>query len=313
MNALEVITEGTKRFLREYIKDSAFYINRFLVGYDKNKLRQTLSMFGATKEESEECANGIKSYHPIDKTYIYDLYLFYEALVNQEPSKQNIVVYRGCDTLEDHAMDGISATSLNKKIANNFNYGTLLKINIPAGSQFIVCSEFVHDEEEQILLPPCDYEIVSECTENISGRSTRVVEINVKPRDILKEFSIAMQRPTKDYIDENGINQDYLDAFGFLTQIMVRRALNDYPETLLQNALDNRENESYPKNRKGIDPYSDILLIGFIMNMSDKKQEDVAAQIENDFYYTSPEEQRIISGLVASYKKQTGHIVKKKV
>lgn len=233
-NVYEILTEGTTRFLTEYVKDSAFFINRFMVGYTKDKLRTTVAKFSQSHKQIEidDFATSIKSYQPITIQFIYDLYLFYETMNNQVPTNKNIVVYRGCDTLENHAMDGLNATSLSKTTAQNFNYGTLLEIHIPAGSKFIKCGEFVYDEEEQIILPPCDYKIIRERREILKGVSTRVVEITIYPRDILKEFSLAMQKPPQDYINENGLGEEYQNAFFYLYQIMVRRALNNYPEEL---------------------------------------------------------------------------------
>lgn len=307
----EIIIEGTKRFLEKYIQDSAFFVNRFLVGYNKDKLRVTLQNFGLSKAEISKQVNNTKSYEPITRDYIYDLYLFYEALVHQEPSEKEIIVYRGCDTLEDKAMDGLSATSLSLDIAKRFNYGTILKIHIPVQSQFIICSEFVRDEEEQIILPPCDYEIISEHMEVVSGRNTRMVEIKIKPRDILKDFSLAMQKPTQDYINENRITQDYRDAFQYLYQIMIRRALNCYSENLLKRALENQNDLAYPRNKIGIYSYSDILLIEFIIKMKDYEIDYITHQIRNEFYFVSPQEQSVLLNLITRYKEKLDKSSKK--
>jgi len=131
-----------------------------MVDYTKDKLRTTLAKFEQSQKKIDDFVRSIKSYHPITPQYIYDLYLFSEAMNNQISTEKDLIVYRGCDTLEDHAMDGINATSLSKTIMQNFNNETLLKIHIPDGSKFIQCGEFVHDEEEQIILLPCDYGII---------------------------------------------------------------------------------------------------------------------------------------------------------
>jgi len=221
-----------------------------MVGYTKDKLRVAARKFVQSQQEVEGFVRSIKSYQPITPKFINDLYLFYETMANQIPTDKDMIVYRGCDTLEDHAMDGLSATSLNKKIAQNFNYGTLLEIHIPACSKFIQCEEFIRDEEKQIVLPPCDYHIICERTEVIKGVSTRVVEITISPRDILKDFSLAMEKPAQDYVNENGLGEAYQYAFFTLFQIMVRRALNSFPEELLKQARINEQDVEFPKNKK---------------------------------------------------------------
>ena len=189
----ETMFEGTKEFLEEFVEDSALFINRFMVGYNKDKLRNIYRGLGLNKAQVEKEVMDVNSFTEITKDLVMKLYLFYETMNNQVPTDKELILYRGCESLEDHALDGISPTSLNKKIARNFNYGTLLKINVPVGTKVIYCSEFVEDYEEQVVLPPCDYEIVNESRQYLDGKDTRVVEVNIKPRDILKEFSIAMQ------------------------------------------------------------------------------------------------------------------------
>lgn len=300
-NFYETLTEGTTRFLTEYIKDSAFFVNRFMVGYTKDKLRARASMFGQSQKQIEDFVRSFKSYHPITKEFIYDLYLFYETLVNQIPSDKDIIVYRGCDTLEDHAMDGLSAASFSKTIAQNFNYGTLLEIHIPAGNRFIQCSEFVHDEEEQIVLPPCNYDILQERIEVIRGVSTRVVEITIRPKDILKVFALAMETPPRDYIDENGLGEEYQSAFLTLYQTMVRRALNSYPQELLKQARISEQDLGFPDSRKGIDAYSDIKLIEFILNMKDNPLDVVTLQIRDQFPFITASEQECLLDLITKF------------
>lgn len=300
-NILETLTAGTTRFLTEYIRDSAFFVNRFMVGYTKDKLRATASKFVKSQKEIEDFVMYIKSYHPITPQFIYDLYLFYETMVSQVPTDKDMIVYRGCDTLEDHAMDGLSATSLSKTTAQNFNYGTLLEIHIPAGSKFIQCREFIYDEEEQIVLPPCDYDIIRERREVLRGVSTRVVEITIRPRDILKDFLLAMEKPTQDYISENGLGEEYQNAFFYLYQIMVRRALNNYPEELLKQARINSQDSKFPKSRRGIDAYSDIKLMEFILEMKDLQPDTVTAQVKKQFSFTAKEEQECLLNLITRF------------
>ncbi len=162
-------------------------------------------------------------------------------------------------------------------------------------------AKFVHDEEEQIVLPPCDYDIIQEKIEVIKGVSTRVVEITIRPRDILKDFSLAMQNPTHDYISENGLGEEYQNAFFYLYQIMVRRALNNYPQEILKKAKVSIQDSDFPKSRRGIDAYSDIKLIEFILNMKDNHLDMIITQIRNQFPFISKEEQDCLLDLITRF------------
>lgn len=298
----ETIFEGTKEFLEDFVEDSALFINRFMVGYNKNKLRTIYRNLGLSNEDVEKEVLEVNSFTEITKELVMKLYLFYEAMNNQVPTDKEMVLYRGCDSLEDHALDGISPTSLNKNIARNFNYGTLLKINVPVGTKVIYCNEFVEDYEEQVILPPCDYEIVKEYKQYMDGRDTRVVEVNIKPRDILKEFSIAMQRPSQDYMKEHPIKREYTAAFELITQIIIRRALNVYPDEIFNKALANYNNSKYAEEMKGKESYGDILLIEFLINSRDLPSLTLKQKINDKFYFVSPEEIDVIYELANRLK-----------
>ena len=298
----ETMFEGTKEFLEEFVEDSALFINRFMVGYNKDKLRNIYRGLGLNKAQVEKEVMDVNSFTEITKDLVMKLYLFYEAMNNQVPTDKELILYRGCESLEDHALDGISPTSLNKKIARNFNYGTLLKINVPVGTKVIYCSEFVEDYEEQVVLPPCDYEIVNESRQYLDGKDTRVVEVNIKPRDILKEFSIAMQRPSNDYVKEHPIKSEYVEAFELITQIIIRRALNVYPDEIFNKALANYRNTNFAEKMKCKESYGDIVLIDFLINSRDLPSLVLKQKINEKFYFVSPEEIDVIFSLVSRLK-----------
>ena len=84
---IETITEGTTKFLTKYIEDSAYFVNRFMVGYNKNKLRRLYYSYGMDKEQVEKVVLEQKSYQKIDREFVWNLYLFYEAMENQIPTE----------------------------------------------------------------------------------------------------------------------------------------------------------------------------------------------------------------------------------
>ena len=301
---INMLTNATTEFLTEFSKDSAYYINRFLCGYNKDKLRQTLMRFGVSFEEADKEAMETKSYHPITREFVHNLYLFYETMERQVPTEEDMVVYRGCDTLEDGALDGIIATSKDKSVAENFNYGTFLKINIPKGSRVVDATEFIQDAEKQIILPPCDYTIKGETQENLFYGPARVVEVDIKPRDILRDFSIAMQNPTGDYARENGINSEYKAALSYLTQIIIRKSLNDSTKRLLKIANDyDGSGEQYFNENVKKEPIGENIIVEFLLDSLDKKNELNKNRIQSEFGYVSPEEQETLFGMTKEIKR----------
>lgn len=89
------------------------------------------------------------------------------------------------------------------------------------------------DKENEILLPPCKYEIISKKVvkkqhepNNMSGTTT-ILEINVEPLDLLTEFLKVMESPVQEYID-----------------MVMYAQKDDYEEgmLLLKNYIKNRAN-----------------------------------------------------------------------
>lgn len=230
----KIYLDNVHQFAREFKQDSAYLINRFLNGYSKDKVRkifeilQSHSADKTSKSESEDWINhSVKSYKPINTQYIDMLKYFALYMSQQEPLSQPMTVWRGCDTLEDGAMTGLVATSTKRETAEGFNYGTLVKINLPAGMKVVKYGEINNEEdiENEVILPPCDYVIKSESMANVGGRDTRVVEVDVQPRDLLREFAIAMNQPARDYIVENGIDDAYKTAYAYLSMMLVQRTI----------------------------------------------------------------------------------------
>lgn len=110
-----------------------------------------------------------------------------------------------------------------------------------------------------------------------------------------------MENSTQDYISENGLKEEYQNTFFYLYQIMIRRALNNYPEKLLGQARVNHQDLEFPKSRRGIDAYSDIKLMEFIIEMKDLKLDIVTAQVMKQFPFITKEEQDSLLNLITRF------------
>lgn len=152
------------------------------------------------------------AYHPITKEYMEQLINFAKVLELSEPLEYDTVFYRGCSTIERNGVNGIVSVTSDYKIAEQFSRGTILTIHVPAGTQNLNINgirpreQRNKDFEQEFLLPPCEYEIISS-KEVKSGREpnnhtgrTKLLEVKVKPLDLLEEFLKAMENPPEEYM-----------------------------------------------------------------------------------------------------------------
>ncbi len=152
------------------------------------------------------------AYHPITKEYLKQIINFAEVLELSEPLEYDTVFYRGCSTIERNGVNGIVSVTTDYKIAEQFSRGTILTIHVPAGTQNLNMNAIRPKEqrnkdfEQEFLIPPCEYEIISD-KEVESGREpnnhtgrTRLLEIKVKPLNLLEEFLKAMENPPEEYM-----------------------------------------------------------------------------------------------------------------
>lgn len=159
----------------------------------------------------EKLERGHIAYYPITEDYIDHLINFAEVLDLQKPLQLDTVLYRGCSTLERNGVNGIVSTSLSKEVAEQFNRGTLLEINVPEGTKYIDIrairpkEQRRKDKEQEYLLPPCEYQIISDKVfnyakgiNNCTGR-TRYIKMNVKTLDLLTEFLKMLENPPIEY------------------------------------------------------------------------------------------------------------------
>lgn len=154
------------------------------------------------------------AYFPIDVGFIRELKVFSDALNCAPRIEYPTTLYRGCSTIERNGVNGIVSATTSYEIAKQFSRGTLLKIHIPEGTKCLNVKSIRpkdqrgKDKENEILLPPCNYEIVSKkvvekhAEPNNRHNNTTILEINVMPLDLLTEFLKVMENPVQEYIDK---------------------------------------------------------------------------------------------------------------
>lgn len=151
------------------------------------------------------------AYYPVNPAYIEHLINFSEVLDILKPLEEDIVVYRGCSTLERNGVNGIVSTTIDERIAEQFSRGTILKIHVPKGTKYLDIRSIrpkeqrKKDLEKEFLLPPCEYQIISEkvlnYTTGINNNTgqTRYIEMTVTPLDLLTEFLKMLENPPREY------------------------------------------------------------------------------------------------------------------
>lgn len=156
--------------------------------------------------------NGV-AFFPINVSTIKKLKVFSDALDYAPRIEFPTTLYRGCSTIDRNGVNGIVSTTTNIEVAKQFSRGTILIIHVPAGTKCLDVKSIrpkeqqKKDKENEILLPPCKYEIISKKVvkkqhepNNMSGTTT-ILEINVEPLDLLTEFLKVMESPVQEYID----------------------------------------------------------------------------------------------------------------
>lgn len=152
------------------------------------------------------------AYHPLTESFVEHLIVFSECLDLLEPLEEDLIVYRGCSTIERNGVNGIVSTTTDRHIAEQFSRGTLLTMLVPKGTKNLKVRSIrpkkqqKDDIENEILLPPCNYKIISD-KEVKKGRepnnrqlTTRLLEIEVQPLDLLEEFVQRMENPPEEYL-----------------------------------------------------------------------------------------------------------------
>lgn len=182
------------------------------------------------------------AYHPITPNFMRYIINLAEAFDYAPALEEETILYRGCTTLERNGVTGIVSTTTDPKIAEQFSRGTILTIHVPEGTRCINIKTIrpkeqrKKDYENEILLPPCSYEIISE-KEVKKGREpnnhtgqTKKIEIKVKPLDLLEEFLNVMKNPPEEY-EVVHLNQEpysYEEALMMLEEKVKERKTNKF-------------------------------------------------------------------------------------
>ncbi len=181
------------------------------------------------------------AYFPINASFIERLIALAEALDTLEPLQEDLLLYRGCSTIERNGVNGIVSTTTDKKITEQFSRGTILTINVPRGTKCLNVRSIRpkkqqrDDFENEVLLPPCNYEIISSQVQNNSygqpnnhNNKTLLLEIAVQPLDLLEEFLKRLENPPKEYVPVYQIQgRQYDEAVAILKNYITRRNKNN--------------------------------------------------------------------------------------
>ena len=176
-----------------------------------------------------EKMNGEKTYAKITKTYIRSLVDYAQIFRVQKGLDAPMVVYRGCNSLEEDGMNGLVFTSESEKFANLMDRGTVLKIHLPKGTKVIKTQAIDSKFGNEVIVPPSDYEIISDeiidtnNPDNKSGK-TRYVELVAKPREFLRDVSFALENMPEDYFKDYPTpknHKDFEDNFQNFTNFQI--------------------------------------------------------------------------------------------
>jgi len=244
-------------FLAGYKHNSGIFINNFFRGRDyatycADKFHAFSFEFGCfppnqfdnpnlsfqmigylSKLEEMKCA-----YFPIEPSLIEKLIGVSEAF-DKFKLQSDSIVYRGCTCIERNGVTGVVSTTTNERIAKQFSRGTVLKIHLPAGIGNISVGMLrrglgvKRDTEDEILIPPCDYDIINSQTvpredePNNWTSTTKFIEISVKPKDTLSEFLKVMENPPHEYLPiQNVQGEIYTEAYHVLKDYIDNRRKN---------------------------------------------------------------------------------------
>lgn len=216
-----------KRDYETYCRDK-FHCFDFIIGeitpnvFDDPVFSSRMVKYLSMLDHDFKCA-----YHPIIPDVVKSIINLAEVLDILPPYTEETILYRGCSTIERNGVNGIVSTTTDYKIAEQFSRGTILKIHVPVGCKHIDVKSIRpknqqgKDTENEVLLPPCSYEVISETIikkgnepNNLTGR-TILLEIKVTSLDLLKEFLFVMENPPEEYL-KTQMDRKYEEALHIL-------------------------------------------------------------------------------------------------
>lgn len=192
-------TDGWNGWLEEFRGASDQMINNFL----RNSIpSQDHKQYGGSMDYKLITPNYIKSLIKIDEV------LRASTSWNEEP----LTVYRGASRLNGDSLRSLVSTSLEPDVAVSFYNGVFLKINLPAGfphiKVFNVSEHATFNSEKEVILPPCDFEIVDSYPLQHQRRSDKsqvnlnCYELKLTPKNLAECLLERMNNPPEDYFDE---------------------------------------------------------------------------------------------------------------
>lgn len=229
-----------KRDFKTYCEDKFYSFDFDVTGifppnlFDNPELTMNMVQFLKGLEERK------LAYHPITPNFMRYIINLAEAFDYAPALEEETILYRGCTNLERNGVTGIVSTTTDPKIAEQFSRGTILTIYVPKGTRCINIKAIrpkeqrKKDYENEILLPPCSYEIISEedvkkgMEPNNRTENTKKIEIKVKPLDLLEEFHSVMKNPPEEYeiVHLNQEPYSYEEALMMLEEKLEERKIN---------------------------------------------------------------------------------------
>ena len=183
------------------------------------------------------------AYFPIDVGYIDQLINLAIVMDLSKPLEEDTVFYRGCSTIDRNGVNGLVSITSDYRIAEQFSRGTILTITVPKGTKLLNVNAIRPKEqrrkdlEQEYLLSPCDYEIVSQEIKdraeepNNRRNKTLHLELKVTPLDLLEEFYRVMCNPPQEYAPvyyaEESMYHDAFDRLESFIEARNRKTKND--------------------------------------------------------------------------------------
>ncbi len=220
------------KFLAGYKHNSGIYINNLL---RKRSFKQyveaifdsfTMDLFGSVMpnvfddpglsftlvRKLRDLSERKIAYFPFDYGMAQQM-IALDALWRVLPKTDHpMTVYRGCNGIAKNGLNGIVSTTTDIRIARQFSRGTVLCIHLPEGMPYLDINSVRPDQEKgrdlenEIIIPPCEYKILSKKTvekrdePNNHYNNTFLIDVEVThPLDLLEEVLAVLENPPEEY------------------------------------------------------------------------------------------------------------------
>ncbi len=241
-------------FLAGYKENSGIFINNFLCkrnydDYCRGKFEShddsipnyfdDINFSSYMKQHLRNLERARWAYVPVNVSFIDYLITVAEAL-ELAPVIRRKTLYHGCLNLEESGMNGLVSVTASEDVAKKFSRGTIVTLHIPEGMKGInvrrikPVNQRKNDKEEEFILAPCSFEVIGEEVvsknddeSNNPNDYTQMVDVVVRPLDLLEEFYKAMENPPEDYLKIRELQGDSFDeAKEYLREYLEKRRQN---------------------------------------------------------------------------------------